>query len=208
MNAHIERILNGLSDSLTCLDLQFRNVHEAVAEHARRRPGKAFRDFRQDHLPFVLSYPFLVAISPSTWLKWHFTQTLPSFRSLLLPPLLVVAIAILATFYDKLLEFRHGPLRMQDRPVVRNVTLFLSMPVSASLLFFLIHPAVGWLMLVASTGLSLFQAAHHEATLRKGSMRSVTAEIIVAAAFLLLPIVGLLLVYNLALTGRILADIF
>lgn len=208
MNARTERILENLLKSLTRLDLQFRNVGDAISEHAGRPPGKAIRDFREDHLPFLLAYPLVVAASPSTWLKWHSAHAFPSVRSVLLPPLFVIALLFLSAFFDKLLEFRHGPLRMRDRPAVRNVTLFLTMPVSAALIFFLIHPLAGWLMLFSAAAFSLFQAAHYESTLRRGSMRSVVAEIIVAAGFLLLPLVGLLLLYNAVLTARILADLF
>lgn len=200
--------MENLFRTLQWLDLQFSHPRDALARHRERPPARAFRDFREDHLPFLLAYPLVLLLSPWTWIHYFLGGGIPSLRALALPVFIVLAVLLLAVFFDKIREYRTAPGLRKEQPAERNIALFFSLPVSASLIFFLVHPAAGFLALLASLAYSFLQFARYEASARNSPLRNVVAEMIVAAGFLLIPVAGLLLLYNLALTSRILVDLF
>lgn len=190
----------------------------ALQMRKERPAGRGMRDFREDHLPFLLGYLALLPLSPYLWYRVFSLDRLPLLKaafytvpSMLVPVIVVLVFLVFAGLYDRFLENRHppGPTRAAFRDADQhNRTLFLALPVSASLLCFLFHPLAGYLMLLASIVYSLIQAVHFQAEHEKTGIRRSAALMIAFAGFFLLPIIGLLFVYNILLTSRILIQLF
>lgn len=190
----------------------------ALQLHKGRTPGRGIRDFSEDHLPFLLGYLAILLFSPYLWyrvLSYERTPLLKALlttvRGMLIPVFIVLLFLTFVGLYDRFLEnrFTPGPTRSAEiDPEQHNRSLFFALPVSASLLFFWIHPLFGYLMLLAAITYSLIQIVHFQALYEKTTTRRTAAMLIAFGGVFLLPVVALLLAYNLLLTTRILLDLF
>ena len=203
--------------SLKWLELILANPTQALQSRLERPMGKARRDFSQDHLIYYVVYFILLLFSPYLWYKVIFSS-LPSFKSLVIPPILCALFLVIVTLFDRLLEFRNPTKTPIAKPQSHNRALFLSIPVSASLFFFLLHPLFGYLMLIAAATYSMIQivrsiTADQQTDQETGNQPQLTTGRIFAlfisfCGIIMLPFVVLLMIYNLIITTRILTTIF
>ncbi|MBW7857424.1 MAG: hypothetical protein H3C43_03815 [Leptonema sp. (in: Bacteria)] len=196
--------------SLYWLELILMNPKLALQSRLERPMGRVRHDFRQDHLVYYIAYFVLLLVSPYLWYNVLFGR-LPSFQSLLLPPFLAILFLLLITVFDRFIEYRNSPTNGKApvaNPNSHNRALFLSIPVSASLFFFILHPLFGYLMLFGAIVYSVIQTVQSIAGDQQLSVQRVFALLISFCGVFLLPIVALLLIYNLVITSRILTTIF
>jgi len=198
-----------MTRALQLLDAVLR--HPAKAAQMDRSIQKGIVDFRNYHLPFIASYCILIFASPYLWYQL-FTKTTAihriltsTMKTMLIAPLSVILFLVFIGLYDRFTENRISPTSRIEPPdpIEHNRGLFLSIPVSASLLFFLLHPLLGFLMLAISIAYSTAQIIRVQSFYENVSIQKTTARFLAFTVFFLLPLVAVLLVYNLSLTIRI-----
>ncbi len=139
--AIIEELENILSDA------------PAAASIEADRDSGPFRVFLRIHLPFLLIFPVFFLTGPFGPL---FLGSSRSWKGLIPAMVLVSVSLLLALTFDRILSHRIPPATdISDTRVPRNVALHLHIPVTASGIFFFIHPAFGFIMLFLSIGLSI-----------------------------------------------------
>lgn len=145
------------------------------------------------HLPLLLLGPIAGLLCPLCWLRGgHF-----SIKKLFVPSLVAAALLLVTVTTDRLIEHsRIRGLMDSDRPLMKNIGLFLTLPVSAALVFFLLHPAVGYLMLIASWIYFMFLTLGFHARYREMTITRVVIYYLSAAITLLFGLVVVLALLN------------
>lgn len=181
----------------------FRNPRESAVAFLGEGLETARSVFLRWHLPLLLLYPVAIWLCPLTWI---FSGG-PSWKSALAPLGLALGSLALAFALDRTVQYSVEPrVRTPEESEPRNVAFFLFLPVSGAGLFFLIHPAVGYLALFAAALFSLYNSLETLAWMYSRSRARILTDLIVAVTLLLLPLLVFFGLLNLLNSVRILRE--
>ncbi len=188
-------------------DLQkiFADCRSAASGFLARKRMPAARLLAGEHLPLLLLFPVFSAMSP---LRWWLHGGLSVKKDLLYPLAAPCAFLMLAAVYDRILEYSRSPSDRIESDRQNQLSLFLFLPVAASGMFFLIHPAVGFAAVIFSGIYSSVQTIQIQSELRGLSPARGAAYFFSAAAFLLIPVNLVLFLMNLMRSIDIVIDLF
>lgn len=115
----------------------------------------ASKNFYYYHLPFVIHFPIIIFISPYLWYNIitnnEFLKIL--YFSYIIPFLIYIFSIIDSILFDKLQFYSIPPSLNSINPYF---SLKTSIVITASWIFFIIHPFVGWVFLILSIIYSKF----------------------------------------------------
>ncbi len=190
-----------LARALDDLELLARDREAALDTFARRGRERSWDIFRRIHLPLLLLYPAAALLCPLSYILGRG----PSLTGVLVPAMLVVVFLVQAALFDRVLEYgSHRTLESEEEPRFAQIALYFHLPLSAGGIFFLILPALGYIMLLLGAlfcvGLSIFAQSRARGV---SLARALTAYI--SAALLPLSLLFVLaVVYNLYHTVAVL----
>lgn len=188
------------------------NPPAAISAFLMRPPVKTLRFFAQFHLPFLLLLPVFELVSPYRLIRGggFYIPDLVGF-----PTILIVGLIVLGAVYDRMQRYSmaagidpHRSDFFDMRPEGKNLSLFLYQPVSASVFLFFFHPVAGYLALVLTGVYCAYQSILGWARLRGQTIMEAFSVYVVSAGLLLLPLLLLVLAYNLLKTFRIFREIY
>ena len=195
------KLLMNFTLAVTDLKSIFTDAMAGTGDFIKRTPLTATQFFVRRHLPLLILYPICSTLAPYTWLK---SGDFSIKSQILFPVLLPLVIIVLALVYDKISEYaRLEPVEDNIRPLIRNVSSFLHLPLSGSALFFLIHPLIGYLMILTAAIYSIYLSIRAQAVFRRVSYARAIVHYISAAFFLFIPGFLMLFIINISLTIQI-----
>ena len=180
----------------------FRDPAAATAAFLRETPrgATALQIFYRLHLPLLLTYPIAAALSPLVHLS---RRGLSPIKHIILPLMLVAAFYVLALLFDRVIRYaQHPRLEDPDETPIRDVALFLHLPLAAAGIFFVIHPLLGLLTTVLAGLHCIWISLDTTATCYGLSRAKAITHWISALFLLLIPVTALLLARNVLITVR------
>lgn len=177
---------------------------------AERYPGEESASIRDRiiwiHLLFLLAIPILTWISPiPLLLDGEFPS---SWKKIFIAPFLAGSVLFLAFFVDRLLMHEKPPgLQDPEEKKLGNLTLLFYIPVTATAPFYFVHPIAGHFFLILAILYSTIQAIRIQSKLRNKSVLELIARFLFAGILLSLPLVLLLLIWNIRKTISIFQEI-
>jgi hypothetical protein len=148
--------------------------------------SKAKEFFYYYHFPFLIHLPLIIVLSP--YFIYHLMEHLLTIKLFLfayIMPLLIYGFFIIySVFFDKLQFYSVSPtLNYQNQ----YFTLKSSIVVTANLIFFYIHPLVGWLCLLFSIFYSYFVSIYlWSIHFNKRFLRTFSESLLLICIFLLI----------------------
>ena len=184
-----------LRETIGDLEAVFRDDKGALAGFLNR-PARTMRSlFFTVHLPLLLLFPVFSLLCPYRWISGG---RLSWTGEVFAPLVLVLGAMVLAGIYDKLLEYGTlSPLYDVEKPELKNVALFLHLPLASGGLAFFVHPVAGYAMIFTLWANSLLMSVRAQADLRGLSMRH--AGLFWLYAFLIVAFAACLLAFVLGL---------
>lgn len=181
---------------------------EATDTFLLERPSRTLRLFVSYHLPYWILFSIIVIIAPHEWIhfdsEWNVSFERNFYAADWLAPLFVAsAPLVLAFVVDRLQKFRGSPQPFSDQSY-SNISFFLQLPVSAALFWFLIHPLAGYLLLFLSIIYCLYISVIQWSRLTGRTYYQILTDYLYSILLLMIPVIALLLIYNILLTYRIL----
>lgn len=180
-----------------------RAMDEFIQKPATRTTGLFF----QIHFPYWVGFFLIILIAPHFWIGFS-EDWMPEisrrfrFADWVAPLTPVVANLVLAIAVDRLQKFRDSPEPFSNTSY-SNVSFYLQLPVSASLFWFLVHPVVGYIAVLIAIIFSLYISIRQWSRLSKRSYYQILTDYLYCVFLLMLPVVFLLLIYNILLTYKI-----
>lgn len=153
--------------------------------------------FYNVHLPFLIHFPIIILISPYFWYSLFFKNF--SLKSILwiyfFIPLGIYSILILfSVFFDKLQIYSQIPTINLQR---KYFCLYSSLFTTASILFFILHPFLGYFALLFSFVYSFVVGIYLWSKFLKKELKKLILETILSVSFFLFVLVILLFILNL-----------
>ena len=137
-------------ESVADIKAIFTDPPGAVGAYLEREPESSFGFLIKKHLPLVVLFWLFTLLSPYVLIRaLSSTISLRLITGLLvkslIPSVLLLGALFLAMAYDKVTEHNNPPRLMDNEsPLLKNLALFLHLPLSAAGMFFFIHPALGY----------------------------------------------------------------
>ncbi|MEQ8350511.1 MAG: hypothetical protein RH862_03450 [Leptospiraceae bacterium] len=185
---------------------------QATAEFLERPAVKSLRFFAIYHLPFLILLPFFTFISPY---RLVFGGSFSKRDIFGFPTILILGFLCMGAVFDRMQRYTRAagidPERsnfFDMRPAGKNLSLYLHLPLSASVFLFFLHPAAGYLGLLATAIYCAYQSIVAWARLRGQTILHSLSVYVLSAGMLMLPLLGLMILYNLLKTYRILREIY
>ncbi|MBR29791.1 MAG: hypothetical protein CMN77_00655 [Spirochaetaceae bacterium] len=185
---------------------------QAVSDFLERPAIRSLRFVAFYHLPFLILLPLFVLISPYRLILGGSFSKRDVFG---LPTVLILGFLCLGAVFDRMQRYTRAggidperPDYFEMRPDGKNLSLYLHIPVSASVFLFFFHPALGYLGLMATAVFSVYQSIVAWARLREETILRSLSIYVLSAGLLMLPLLGLMVLYNLLKTFRILREIY
>ncbi|MEQ9367169.1 MAG: hypothetical protein RIF32_23250 [Leptospirales bacterium] len=203
---NLSTALESFSTSLHWLAAIFRRPEAAAREFLRIEQGSALRLFLYYHLPLLAIFPVAGLLCPAV----HLGAGRFSFGLQVVAPLaLVIGALAFAVLFDQVARFAQHP-RMEngvDEKRTKNLALFLHLPLSASGIFFLFHPLLGFLMLLAALLYCVWISIETTAMFYESSRARVLVYMINAALLGVAPLALLTFLGNLLRNINFITDI-
>ncbi len=177
----------------------FADYIAAAREHGSRPVSASFRFLRENHLGLVLLYPVFALACPYVWIV---KGRISPATQIVMPVLLVGVFLLLALLYDKIMEHSRPPSLPEDKEI-RNLAVFLHLPVSAAGMFFFLHPGLGYLMVFAAAIYSILMSIRAQSLAHGRGLGDAFSRYIGAGLLLMVPLVLMLLAFNILRTVRI-----
>lgn len=165
----------------------FRQPEAAAREFLRANQGSALQLFLRLHLPLLALFPLAGLICPAV----HLGASRFSFGLHVIAPLMLVIGALaFAVLFDQVSRFAQHPRmeRAANELRVKNLALFLHLPLSATGIFFILHPVVGFLMLLLALFYCLWISIETAAIFYESSRARVLVYMINAALLGVVPL--------------------
>lgn len=183
-------------EAIQLLELFFLNPIQLL-KILQNKEETAKEIFYNIHLPFLIHFPIIVLISPYFWYSFFLKNT--SIKSILwiyfFIPLGIYSILILfSVFFDKLQIYSQTPTINLPR---KYFCLYSSLFTTASLLFFIFHPILGYFTLLFSFIYSYAIGIYFWSQFLKKEVKKLILETILSISFFLLILVILLFLLNL-----------
>jgi len=185
---------------------------QAVAGFLERPALKSLRFFVFYHLPFLILLPLLILISPYRLVSGSGFGKRDIFG---FPTVIILGLLVLGAVFDRMQRYTVAggidPDRkdfFEMRPEGKNLSLYLLMPVSASVFLFFFHPALGYAGMLATAVYCIYQTVVSWARLRNQTILHSLSMYVLSGGLLLLPLLILTLLYNLLKTFRIFREIY
>lgn len=189
------------------LSLIFNLGEGAVREHLKRTPVSPLRLFQTEHLPLLVSHPLFSLLSPFRW--WNGIGIAELFGAMVVPVIAVFIFLLPAAAFDRLLEHRRGPhIADAEERRIKNVSLYLHLPVSGAGIFFLLHPMIGYLMILIAGLYSIYLSIRAAVELHGLIPATALRYYIQGLILCMVPVVLFALLFNLYTTTVILIDLF
>ena len=185
---------------------------QAVAEFLERPALKSLRFFAFYHLPFLILLPLFILISPYRLVLGSSFSKRDIFG---FPTILILGFLSLGAVFDRMQRYSQAggidpwrPDYFEMRPEGKNLSLYLHLPVSASVFLFFFHPILGYAGLLATAMYCVYQSIVAWARIRGQTILRSLSVYVLSAGLLMLPLLLLLILYNLLKTFRILREIY
>ncbi len=193
-----------LAGAVSELTLVFQDFRTAALEFSKRPPGRALDIFQELHLPMLALVPVFAALCPY---RWAFKGGVSVGKHILLPVILILGVLLLAALFDRVTEHTEPP-EIGAPPQMRNLSLYLHLPVSATAPFFFLHPLLGTLMVLVAAGFAGWISIRSVSRLRRITLMRSLTHYISAAILALIPVIILVTGMNLFRTLLSLGRIF
>ena len=191
--------------ALEDLKLVFDRRENALVEHMERSSVSALRLFISEHLPLLFLFPLFSILSPY---RWIFGKKLKISSEIVLPVILVTAILIIASLYDKVMEHSSGPgLDPEYQDKRKNFSLFLHLPLLSSAFFYFIHPLLGLVMIFLSAFFCLVLSIRAQSLYRNVTPARALIYYGWSVLFSMIPLFIILLVMNFFRSMDLLGDL-
>jgi hypothetical protein len=186
------------------------NPHQAAERFLEREPIRSLH-FLFFHLPFLLLLPVFVLISPYRLFSGSSFSTTAAF----FPVFLILGFLFLSAVFDRMQRFSTAGGLDPDRkdyfsmdPPGKNLALFMHLPLSASTFLFFLHPLPGYLALFLTAVYCIYQSIVEWARIRNQTILESLATYVVTIGLGLLPVLILVLLYNILKTFGILGNLY
>jgi len=186
------------------------NPKQAVSQFLERRPVRTLH-FLGYHAPFLILLPLFMFLSPYRLLMGNSL----SRTTALFPVILILGFLALGAVFDRLQRYSNAAGLDPDRqdffamrPTGKNLSLFLHLPLSASAFLFFLHPLPGFLGLLITGIYCAHQSVVAWARLRQQTILESLSAYILSAGLTMLPVLALVLLYNLLKTAGIFRDLY
>lgn len=148
----------------------------------------------QLHLPLLAAYPVAALLCPYSYVF----GSGPSLKAHILVPLLLVAVFLLqAMLFDRVLEYSGPrPVELEPLPDHSQLALRFHLPLCGAGIFFFLHPALGYVMLLATALYCAGLALRMQCVARGISYARALTAYVSAATLPMLGLVALLAVWN------------
>ncbi len=200
-------VQNIFSASTRWLAAIFRQPESAAREFLRENTqASALSTFVRFHAPLLAIFPLAGGLCPAVHLG---AGRFSLFLHVVAPLVLVLGALAFAVLFDQISRFAQHP-RMDGAPdeaKVKNVALFLHLPLSATGVFFFLHPLAGFLMLLVALCYCLWISIETTAALYSSSRARVLVYMINAALLGVAPLALLTLLGNLMRNLRFIKDL-
>ncbi|MCR9140943.1 MAG: hypothetical protein NXI24_01625 [bacterium] len=180
-------VAKSFAASLQWLAAIFRGPEAAARGFLRSDQGSALHLFLFYHAPLLAIFPLAGLLCPAVHLGFgRFSFAL----QIVAPLVLVIGALLFAAIFDQIARFAQHP-RMEasaDEVRAKNLALFLHLPLSATGIFFLFHPVLGFLMLLAALAYCLWISIEVSAIYYERSRARVLVYMINAALLGIVPL--------------------
>lgn len=193
-----------LAGAVSELNLVFQDFRAAALDFSKRPPGRALDVFQELHLPMLALVPFFAALCPY---RWAFKGGVSIGKHIILPVILILAVLMLAALFDRVTEHTEPP-EIGAPPQMRNLALYLHLPVSATAPFFFLHPLIGVLMVLVAAGYAGWISIRSVSRIRRITLMRSLTQYISAAILALIPLIVLVAGMNMFRTLLNLGRIF
>lgn len=186
---------DGFRESLRWLAELFRHPEQAAREYLRGNQGSALEMFLRLHLPVLVLYPVAGLLCPAVHLGLgRFSFTL----QVVAPLVLVVGALAFAVLFDQVARFaRHPEMETPENALrIKNLALFSHLPLSAAGIFFILHPLIGFLMVLIALAYSVWTAIDLTSIFFEVSRARVLVYLINAALLGVVPLAALTFLVN------------
>ncbi len=177
----------------------FGGYESATRDFLRIYQGSALRLFLRLHAPLLVIFPLAGARCPAVHLGLgRFSIAL----QIVVPLVLVIGALVFAALFDQVVRYADhpsmpSPAASSDGELrARNIALFLHLPLSATGIFFCLHPLLGYLMLLIALVYSLWIAIEATAIFYELSRARVLVHMINTVLLGLVPLAALVLAGN------------
>lgn len=168
------------------------------------RPTTALGLFIRYHAPLLLFFPVLSLLSP---LRFVIGPDLHPVILIFAPLMLAVGSLVLAALLDGLIQHARTPHVPDESDIeIKNVALYLHLPVSGSALCFFIHPLLGFLVLLLTIAYCLYLSLDLHALVRGKTRAEILVHFITTLIVILLPLLILTLLSSLWRSIQILSE--
>ncbi|MCB1171263.1 MAG: hypothetical protein KDK25_13045, partial [Leptospiraceae bacterium] len=160
----------------------------ASASFLERPAVKSLSFFVRNHLPFLILLPLFKFISPYRLIEGggFGLRDIPGF-----PGILILGLLLMGAVFDRMQRYSMAGGIEPDRkdffdmqPRGKNLSLFLYLPVSASVFLFFFHPAPGYLGLMATAIYCIYQSVVAWARLREQTILHSLSVYVLSAGLL------------------------